>query len=133
MRRSIYQMFGGDDWNAEHRTANTERRITDARQHGCVPIQRSGFWVARLPLINTALLRLRAVGRLSHSGFCVRRSAFGVRHPALSLAFFLSLLVLGFSATAHALVDLGIDVLEQSNYALLKGKRVGLVTNQTGA
>src|SRR6476646_11270003 len=47
---------------------------------------------------------------------------------------FLSLfpLVLFFTASAHAVVDLGIDVLEQSNYAILKGKRVGLVTNQTG-
>jgi uncharacterized protein YbbC (DUF1343 family) len=31
-----------------------------------------------------------------------------------------------------AIVDLGIDVLEQSNYGILKGKRVGLITNQTG-
>src|SRR3982750_3806819 len=42
-------------------------------------------------------------------------------------------LVIGLSSTAHAGVDLGIDVLEQSNFAILKGKRVGLVTNQTGA
>jgi uncharacterized protein YbbC (DUF1343 family) len=48
----------------------------------------------------------------------------------VSLAF---VLFLGLSSTAHAVVDLGIDVLEQSNYAILKGKRVGLVTNQTGA
>ena len=40
--------------------------------------------------------------------------------------------VFGFAAPAGAVVDLGIDVLEQSNYAILKGKRVGLVTNQTG-
>ena len=46
--------------------------------------------------------------------------------------FFAFVLLLGLSATAHAIVDLGIDVLEQSNYAILKGKRVGLVTNQTG-
>ena len=39
---------------------------------------------------------------------------------------------LALPVTAHAVVDLGIDVLEQSNYAILKGKRVGLVTNQTG-
>src|SRR5947209_6598162 len=37
-----------------------------------------------------------------------------------------------FSGPAHGAIDLGIDVLEQSNYAILKGKRVGLVTNQTG-
>ena len=40
--------------------------------------------------------------------------------------------VVGTANSAHAIVDLGIDVLEQSNYAILKGKRVGLVTNQTG-
>jgi uncharacterized protein YbbC (DUF1343 family) len=33
---------------------------------------------------------------------------------------------------AKAQVELGIDVLERSGFALLKGKRVGLVTNQTG-
>jgi uncharacterized protein YbbC (DUF1343 family) len=33
--------------------------------------------------------------------------------------------------TSNATVQLGIDVLEQSDYALLRGKRVGLVTNQT--
>jgi uncharacterized protein YbbC (DUF1343 family) len=36
------------------------------------------------------------------------------------------------STAAHGAIELGIDVLEQSNYAILKGKRVGLVTNQTG-
>jgi uncharacterized protein YbbC (DUF1343 family) len=47
---------------------------------------------------------------------------------------FLGFFLVFFSllSTAHAVVDLGIDVLEQSNYAILKGKRVGLVTNQTG-
>ena len=35
-------------------------------------------------------------------------------------------------ATAHASVDLGIDVLSSQDYSLLKGKRVGLITNQTG-
>lgn len=35
-------------------------------------------------------------------------------------------------ATARATVALGIDVLEQTDYALLRGKRVGLITNQTG-
>jgi uncharacterized protein YbbC (DUF1343 family) len=33
---------------------------------------------------------------------------------------------------ALPLVELGIDVLEKDHYALLQGKRVGLVTNQTG-
>src|SRR5262249_2355860 len=48
---------------------------------------------------------------------------------------FLCLLVFfsGFFATSgYAVVDLGIDVLAESNYAILKGKRVGLITNQTG-
>ena len=35
-------------------------------------------------------------------------------------------------ATVRATVDLGIDVLAQRDYAVLKGKRVGLITNQTG-
>jgi uncharacterized protein YbbC (DUF1343 family) len=35
-------------------------------------------------------------------------------------------------ANASGAVELGIDVLESSGYALLKNKRVGLVTNQTG-
>ncbi len=38
---------------------------------------------------------------------------------------------LAVTSTISAAVELGIDVLEQSNYALLRGKRVGLVTNQT--
>ena len=33
---------------------------------------------------------------------------------------------------AHAAVELGIDVLKSQGFALLAGKRVGLVTNQTG-
>jgi uncharacterized protein YbbC (DUF1343 family) len=37
-----------------------------------------------------------------------------------------------FALPAQAAVQLGIDVLSQNNYALLAGKRVGLVTNQTG-
>jgi len=36
-----------------------------------------------------------------------------------------------FSVSARA-VELGIDVLEKNNFDLLRGKRVGLVTNQTG-
>lgn len=35
------------------------------------------------------------------------------------------------STISGAAIQLGIDVLEQKNYALLRGKRVGLVTNQT--
>ena len=36
------------------------------------------------------------------------------------------------AADRHAPVLLGIDVLEQQGYALLQGKQVGLITNQTG-
>jgi len=39
--------------------------------------------------------------------------------------------LLAISSTSNAAVELGIDVLERNNYALLRGKRVGLVTNQT--
>jgi uncharacterized protein YbbC (DUF1343 family) len=46
--------------------------------------------------------------------------------------FFLSLLVLLAAIPAHATVMLGIDVLQQENFAPLQGHRVGLVTNQTG-
>ena len=38
---------------------------------------------------------------------------------------------LAVASTIDAAVELGIDVLEQSNYAILHGKRVGLITNQT--
>lgn len=43
----------------------------------------------------------------------------------------LILLLTVFVATGHAL-DLGIDVLRDRDFDVLKGKRVGLVTNQTG-
>jgi uncharacterized protein YbbC (DUF1343 family) len=39
---------------------------------------------------------------------------------------------LAVCAAANGAVQLGIDVLEQSDYAILRGKRVGLITNQTG-
>ena len=35
-------------------------------------------------------------------------------------------------ASARGAVELGIDVLAANNYAQLRGKRVGLITNQTG-
>ncbi len=38
---------------------------------------------------------------------------------------------LAIASTIDAAVELGVDVLEQSNYAILHGKRVGLITNQT--
>ncbi len=48
----------------------------------------------------------------------------------------LALLLFVFTAlvspVAKAQVELGIDVLERDGFAILKGKRVGLVTNHTG-
>jgi uncharacterized protein YbbC (DUF1343 family) len=42
-------------------------------------------------------------------------------------------LMLALSWTARGAVSLGIDELEKSNFAALQGKRVGLVTNPSGA
>ena len=38
----------------------------------------------------------------------------------------------GETPVPHAKVKLGIDVLQESNFAQIKGKRVGLITNHTG-
>jgi uncharacterized protein YbbC (DUF1343 family) len=46
--------------------------------------------------------------------------------------FFLSLLCLNYFALPAAAVELGIDNLESRQFEQLKGKRVGLITNQTG-
>ena len=48
--------------------------------------------------------------------------------------FIIALLTLLLAAApwAHAQVRLGIDVLEEDGFSLLKGKRVGLITNHTG-
>jgi uncharacterized protein YbbC (DUF1343 family) len=43
-----------------------------------------------------------------------------------------AIVLLASIGAARAAVELGVDVLAQSNYALLRGKRVGLITNQTG-
>jgi len=50
--------------------------------------------------------------------------------PRAVLAF---VLLLGLSWNARAAISLGIDELEKTNFAALKGKRVGLVTNPSGA
>ena len=42
------------------------------------------------------------------------------------------LVCLAAAVTAHASVQLGIDVLADRDYSLLAGKRIGLITNQTG-
>ncbi len=45
---------------------------------------------------------------------------------------FAALALVVIAAGARGAVELGIDVLESNGYALLKNKRVGLITNQTG-
>ena len=45
---------------------------------------------------------------------------------------FVALASVVIAANARGAVELGIDVLEAKGYALLKNKRVGLITNQTG-
>src|SRR5436190_23868793 len=45
---------------------------------------------------------------------------------------FVALALVVIAAAARSAVELGIDVLESNGYALLKNKRVGLITNQTG-
>src|SRR5437879_12110006 len=45
---------------------------------------------------------------------------------------FVALATMVIAANARGAVELGIDVLESNGYALLKNKRVGLITNQTG-
>ncbi len=54
------------------------------------------------------------------------RIFLGVLAAAVPLAGSLS------PASAAPVVDLGIDVVEKDHFALFRGKRVGLVTNQTG-
>jgi len=44
----------------------------------------------------------------------------------------LAILLLAIPHGEAARVDLGIDVLEKHDFSLLRGKRVGLITNQTG-
>ncbi len=51
--------------------------------------------------------------------------------PMRRILHFLLLLMTASVLPAHA-VELGIDVLQKNNFDLLRGKRVGLVTNQTG-
>ena len=46
--------------------------------------------------------------------------------------FFFSLLCLTYFVLPAAAVELGIDNLESRQFEQLKGKRVGLITNQTG-
>jgi uncharacterized protein YbbC (DUF1343 family) len=67
--------------------------------------------------------------RVSIDGF------FSIRPIKLNLrmaAFSLLILTFFFSATEAQKVLNGIDVLERDNFSLLAGKRIGLITNQTG-
>jgi uncharacterized protein YbbC (DUF1343 family) len=45
---------------------------------------------------------------------------------------FVALASVVIAADARSAVELGIDVVESNGYALLKNKRVALMTNQTG-
>jgi uncharacterized protein YbbC (DUF1343 family) len=45
---------------------------------------------------------------------------------------FVALASVVIAVNARGAVELGIDVLESNGYALLKNKRGGLITNQTG-
>ena len=58
--------------------------------------------------------------------------ALSLRTNLQRAALALGLLV-AFAWNARAAVSLGIDELEKSNFAVLQGKRVGLVTNPSGA
>ena len=53
---------------------------------------------------------------------------FYVQRAALGLSLFLAL-----TWNARAVVSLGIDQLEKTHFAVLQGKRIGLVTNPSGA
>ena len=53
-------------------------------------------------------------------------------HVAHKKPILLCLTTLVCYATAQASVSLGIDVLAQRDYEILRGKRIGLITNQTG-
>ena len=58
--------------------------------------------------------------------------SMNLRFPFQSVALAASLLLV-FTWTARGAVSLGIDELEKSNFSVLSGKRVGLVTNPSGA
>jgi uncharacterized protein YbbC (DUF1343 family) len=73
---------------------------------------------------------------MTDMGELVRRSERPIVHVFLPLRFFLSVFIcvhLWIQIPAVAAQTLtGIDVLEAQNFAPLAGKRVGLITNQTG-
>ncbi len=53
--------------------------------------------------------------------------------PPFSSIFFALVFFVTLAWNARGAVSLGIDELEKSNYAILQGKRVGLITNPSGA
>jgi uncharacterized protein YbbC (DUF1343 family) len=55
------------------------------------------------------------------------------RRKLFPLALLAFSLFVGLSFSAHAAISLGIDELEKTNFAALRGKNVGLVTNPSGA
>ena len=75
----------------------------------------------------------------AHRGVFRFRSGRGFR-PAATLALLCAALAAGLSgaprptspSAAHGRVKTGVDVLEEQGFAPLRGKRVGLITNQTG-
>lgn len=54
------------------------------------------------------------------------------RTTLVMTVLFLAVLAAGCTAEKEAQVRLGIDVLEENGFDILKGKRVGLITNPTG-
>src|SRR6187401_3086420 len=54
-------------------------------------------------------------------------------HPATMRSFLLLLAAVALAPLRSFGLELGIDVLQSRDFDILKGKRVGLVTNQTGA
>jgi len=55
------------------------------------------------------------------------------RRNLFQFTVFATVLLLGLNSHARAAISLGIDELEKANFAALKGKRIGLVTNPSGA
>jgi len=63
-------------------------------------------------------------------GFVRKWVREGILEPAIRLLVFVFLL--SISPSAYAKVHLGVDVLVQTDFQILQGKQVGLITNHTG-
>jgi uncharacterized protein YbbC (DUF1343 family) len=68
--------------------------------------------------------------RLFHSCLLAASLLYGVLSPVVFAAVDRAARTGAQLSRAH--VELGVDVLEEENFAPLQGKRVGLITNQTG-